>query len=51
MAVANDDCSVVVVHRGKLVLTVYDCSGASASKKGEIDLAQQVSASGNFALA
>jgi len=47
LSYSSSNCSIVIVHRGKLVFTVYDCSGSDPVKKDEINLVKEVIANGN----
>jgi hypothetical protein len=47
MSCSSTNASTVVVHRGKLVFTVYLCEGCDVTKKDEINLVKEVVANGN----
>ena len=48
LSAISKDATLVVVHRGKLMFTVYDCSNtASPLQKDIIDLTKEIKANGN----
>lgn len=47
MSCINTGATTAVVHRGKLIFTVYLCEGTDVTKKDEVNLMKEVVANGN----